>query len=204
MVLYITLSKGTMFGGKSSELEKRYRQYIAINKYAEAQGKQKMRILVTKPYIDTRDSNLHIVTHDGKKIPCIQMKNLMDINIDDYDVIIIDEAQWFPDLYQFVEKNFHKNARIHIAGLNGDKHQRNFGNGDINLISPFCSEETKHNGMCHFCGDPAPFTKYKGMSQELNIPGGDDEYYTVCAKHLDTPVEKKWGGILRDITSILL
>lgn len=188
MVLYVTLSKGTMFGGKSSELERRYRQYVAIDRHAEQQGKKKMRILVTKPCMDTRNSNSHIVTHDGKMIPCTQMKNLSSINVDDYDVIIIDEAQWFPDLYQFIEQNFHKNARIHVAGLNGNKNQRNFG--DVNLISPFCSEEQMHCGMCYFCGDPAPFTREKEESKEINKPGGDDDYFTACNKHLNTPFPK--------------
>lgn len=177
MVLYITVDKGTMFGGKSSTLERLYRQY----------KKKNVSILSIKHSIDNRyDSGNNIVTHDGKKMPCVCMKNLMDIDLSLWDVVIIDEAQWFEDLYDFISSNFNKfDTRIHIAGLNGDKHQKSFG--DINRISPFCSEERVHYAMCAVCGDSAPFTKYRGDSDCRDIIGGDDDYYTVCHKHLHIP-----------------
>lgn len=182
MAMYVTLDKGTMFGGKSSILYKKYRQYMK-----QKRGEKHLKMLVVKHAIDIRyGGESHIVTHDGKKIPCTRILKLKDINPTDWDVIIIDEGQFFPDLYQWLDTHFNTcNTRVHIAGLNGDKKQKNFG--DINIISPFCSEERIHYGMCAVCGDTAPFTKYRRDSDEQAIVGGDDDYYTVCHKHLNVP-----------------
>ena len=185
MVMYITLDKGTMFGGKSSELCKLHRQYSKKKRYISVTESEKLRLLVIKHGVDTRyDGSQHIVTHDKKKIPCARINRLLDINPYDWDVIIIDEGQFFPDLYDWISKHFSIcNTRVHVAGLNGDKNQGNFG--DINRISPFCSEERIHYGMCAVCGEKAPFTKYRGDSVEQTVVGGDDDYYTVCHRHLD-------------------
>lgn len=179
--MYITCDKGTMFGGKSSALHKRYRQYQIQQRYGEP-----MKILVIKHSIDTRyGGNDHIITHDGKKIPCIRVQDLNEIEPSQWDVIFIDEAQFFLDLKEWVERYFCTCVtRVHIAGLNGDKNQKNFG--DINLISPYCSEEQVHYSMCIRCGNPAPFTKCRADSQEQTLIGGDDEYYTVCVHHLNS------------------
>lgn len=180
MVLYITLDKGTMFGGKSSELCRYYQQY----------RKKKLRLLALKHSIDCRyDGDDFIITHDRKKIPCLRVSTLKDITPGDWDVILLDEGQFFPDLYDWIERHFLScDTRVHIAGLNGDKNQKNFG--DINRISPFCSEERVHYAMCAVCGDKAPFSKFKGDCPQRILVGGDDEYYTVCARHLSTPVSE--------------
>lgn len=177
MTIYLTSDKGTMFGGKSSALWRYYRQYTK---------KKHLRIICIKPLKDNRYSCEHIVTHDNKRIPCVRVEHLMEIDTSEWDVIIVDEGQWFSDLYLFVSTYFRLGSfRMHVAGLNGDKNQTNFG--DINAISPFCSEEYVHYGMCAVCGDKAPFTKERIIREDRDIPGGDDDYYTVCHKHLDIP-----------------
>ena len=170
-----------MFGGKSSALWKRYRQYMT-----QRMNGSILQIAVIKHSLDTRyDDDQHITTHDGKKIPCIHLSSLESIDPREWDVIMIDEGQWFNDLYSWIEKYFSLcHTRIHIAGLNGDKNQKNFG--DINLLSPFCSEEHIHYGMCVICGDSAAFTRYKGDSNERDIIG--DDYYTVCHRHLNVNI----------------
>jgi thymidine kinase len=182
MVLYVTLDKGTMFGGKSSMLYKYYRQYMK-----KKSGGKHLRITVIKHTIDTRyGGDTHIITHDGKKVPCTRISSLMDIDPREWDVIMIDEGQFFPDLYKWLEMYFRAyDTHVHIAGLNGDKQQKNFG--DINTISPFLSEERVHYGMCAVCGDSAPFTRYRGDSDEQAVVGDDNDYYTVCRRHLDIP-----------------
>jgi len=182
MVMYVTLDKGTMFGGKSSALCKLYIQYMK-----QKRNGQSLRILIVKHAIDDRyDGEHYIVTHDGKKIPCIRISHMRDIAPDEWDVLIIDEGQFFPDLYQWLDMHFQRlDTRVHIAGLNGDKRQRNFG--DINLISPFCSREVTHYAMCAVCGEDAPFTKDRSNSSDIISVGGDNKYYTVCHRHLNVP-----------------
>lgn len=174
--MYLTLVKGPMWAGKSTELCNLYRQY----------KKKNTRILAMKHKKDTRYSSEYICTHDGGKIPCITLDKLVGIEVGDYDVILIDEAQWFSDLYEFISMNFNTNIRIHVAGLSGDKNQHNFG--QVNMISPYCSKETIKYAICDICGDDAPFSKCKLSSPEIDKVGGSDEYYAVCHKHINTSI----------------
>lgn len=112
------------------------------------------------------------------------MEHLKDIDMDELAkdiVILVDEAQWFDDLYDWVESNFHRNIRVHIAGLNGDKNRKQFG--QVNLLSSMCSEENIHYALCHVCGEKAPFSLCKYRDLPRDTPGNSDIYYTVCHKH---------------------
>lgn len=175
MPMYLTLDKGTMRGGKSSALCTWYRRYLPL---------KGSKILVVKPAKDTRWSPMYVTTHDGTQIPCTTIGNLMDIDVSLWNIIIIDEGQWFDDLLQFIETHFYTTSlSVHVAGLNGDKHQRNFG--QINMISPYCSKEIIHYSICIICGNDAPFTKERIPSVDRDIPGDMDRYYTVCHKHIN-------------------
>lgn len=179
MVIYLTLDKGTMFGGKSSRL---------YNYYIDYKDRMDMKMLVLKHSIDSRYSIDHIVTHDGMRIPCTAVDSLSNIDPSVWDVIIIDEGQFFNDLYIWIHEHFYTcNTTIHVAGLNGDKNSNSFG--DINLLSPLCSEERVHYGRCIVCGSPAPFTRYSGDSDSQIVIGDDMVYYTVCINHLCTNIK---------------
>ncbi len=173
-VMYLTVDKGSMRGGKSTALWMRYQEY-------QRQGK--LRILVLKHELDTRYSLDHIVTrgNPGHRIPCKRVRDLGWIQTKDWDVIIIDEAQWFKDLEPWCRAHFHEDIRVHIAGLNGDRDQQCYG--QVNLLSPMCSEEVVHYARCQICNEIAPFTIYMGTKLGRDIVG-DDGYYTVCQKHV--------------------
>lgn len=171
--MYVGACYGPMFAGKTSYLETKHRQFSK---------KKENRILGVKPLKDTRNDVDHISTHNGYKIPAIRKEILCDINVEEYDVILIDEAQWFPDLYSFIESNMGKNCRVYVAGLDGDIYQKKFG--QVIDIIPFCSEKVPVVSVCDICGDPAPFSKRRGESSERDVPGGAELYYTVCSKHL--------------------
>lgn len=174
MVMYLTLDKGTMFGGKSSRLHEYYLGY---------KEREDVSLLVLKHRIDTRYSTDHIVTHDGRMMPCTAVETLSGIDPSVWDVIIIDEGQFFHDLYTWVSTHFYTcDTIVHIAGLNGDKRRNSFG--DINRLSPFCSEERVHYGRCIVCDAPAPFTSYRGDDDSQIVVGSDMDYYTVCINHL--------------------
>ena len=46
-----------------------------------------------------------VVSHNKTSEPCVSLDKLSDIqyikDFDDYDVVIIEEAQFFPDLYDY-------------------------------------------------------------------------------------------------------
>jgi thymidine kinase len=172
--MYLTVDKGPMFSGKTTSLCKRYRKYMSM--------KNKPRIGAFSHSLDERNGKGLIFSHDGLSVSCKSIKDINEIDIDSYEVIFIDEGQFFVGLYDFVKNNFHKNVTIHVAGLNGDKNQDTFG--DINRLSPLCSEEKLHKSVCFECGNNATFSKCLIDSNEVINIGSENEYQAVCGKCL--------------------
>lgn len=173
--MYLTVDKGPMWGGKTTRLLLLYEQYRSM----------KIPCLIIKHTRDNRTPIDVLATHGGKNIPCISMEHLMRIDMDGLakgTIILVDEAQWFDDLYEWVRINFHRDIKVHVAGLNGDKNQEPFG--QVNMLSSMCSEEHTHYALCHICGDRAPFSlcRYKDLPRDS--PGNGNLYYTVCYRHL--------------------
>lgn len=172
--MFLTVDKGPMFSGKTSALISRYISYI--------KNCVKNPLKVYKHSFDNRKNSTHISTHDGKEIPCISITSITEIDLKKDDIIFIDEAQFFEGLFDWIKKNFNVSCKVHIAGLNSDFKQESFG--DINLLSPLCSEEILHLSMCKICQNPAPFSVRKNDSTSQVLIGNEDLYYTVCSKHL--------------------
>jgi thymidine kinase len=106
----------------------------------------------------------------------------MNVDVNNYDVILIEEAQWFDDLVEFIELNRNSPCRFYVFGLVGDINRNKFGH--IADIIHLASNITMFHGVCEFCGDDSSFTKRKGDIKERDVPGGDELYYTVCYKHV--------------------
>ena len=85
---------GPMFSGKSEELIRRLRR-------AEIAGQ---RALIAKPRIDDRYDIGHVVSHAGAKMRAVAVARPEEIPglTDGYDVIGIDEVQFFPPEIVFV------------------------------------------------------------------------------------------------------
>jgi thymidine kinase len=102
------------------------------------------------------------------------------------DCIIIEEAQFFRGLQQFVWSCLRSNKTIHIllVGLDGDANQTPFG--EISQCIPLASSIVKLNALCSQCkdGTEAPYTIKKSGSESQIDVGGSDKYEAVCLKHL--------------------
>jgi thymidine kinase len=87
----ITIIFGPMFSGKSTELLKRVRRLEL----------QKKKCLVVNYNLDNRYSAEDVVsTHDKIMVKAVKrnrLEEILDI-YNDYDVIAIDEGQFFPDV----------------------------------------------------------------------------------------------------------
>jgi len=170
---------GPMFSGKSSYALSYIRRQHSIDK----------KVLVIKPDIDTRysDENM-LVTHDKEKSPCIlwDVKKHLDTEIQDYDCIVLEEAQFFRGLTTFVTNvvNVFKKDVL-VVGLDGDAHQVLFG--EILYCIPWATKVTKLCALCKHCKDGtlAPFTKkLQGDASKQVDVGGENKYVSVCLKHL--------------------
>lgn len=162
---------GPMFAGKTS--------YI-IEKFNSD------NTLAIKPIIDNRYKIKEIVSHDGKKIPCISVNNLISlnskINFNEFENIIIDEGQFFGDLGEFINilESYHVN--VFIAALNGDFNRKPFK--VISNLYARANQIIFKQGRCNFCTNKSCFTwKFESNSNfsgcQIDV-GGVEKYQPVC------------------------
>jgi len=172
---YLELIIGPMFSGKSSRLIQIIRKYRILNQ----------SILVIKPNIDDRYSdNPEIVTHNNEKEECITKNTLAEVeNVDMYKVIVIEEGQFFPDIYEKVSE-WCKTKNIYVGGLNGDANQNVFGN--LYKLLPLVDEIVFLKALCKICNDgtPAIFSKKNIVNDKVVEVGGVDMYQAVCRVHI--------------------
>lgn len=178
MSLKITL--GCMYSGKSTELLRLYRRYNLIY--------DSQNILVITHQIDNRYGEQVISTHDKNQIPSHSLTNLMNIYETEIffqsQVIFIEEAQFFPDLKEFVLLAVERlNKKVYVFGLDGDFQRKPFG--QILDLIPYCDKVVKLKAICSICQDGTEgiFTKRIVDSQEQTLVGNQDSYIAVCRKH---------------------
>ena len=183
----LELFLGPMYSGKTSKLLEIYKQCSFCN----------IPVAVINHCADTRYHESMLSTHDKVMIPCIQTKKLSDIwnNIDinqtftnnaskhiklrTAEVILINEGQFFDDLYSCVNDMLLEKKKVYVAGLDGDFERNRFG--QILDLIPICDSVTKFKSLCSICKNGAPgifslrLTKEK---QQTLI--GSDNYIPVC------------------------
>jgi thymidine kinase len=177
---YLELIVGNMFSGKSTELIRRIKTFKSINK----------KVLVINYIHDNRYSTDSVATHDKLKVESKKTELLMDLLNDalEYQIICIDEGQFFKDLIGFVKTcvDVHK-KHIIVSGLDGDSNRNKFGH-ILDLI-PIADSLIKLKAYCINCSDGtyAPFTKKikicNDQIDEIIDIGSADKYIPVCRYH---------------------
>jgi len=191
---YLELIIGPMFSGKTSYLLDVYKKCKLCN----------IPIAVINHSSDDRytDNNNLLSTHDKTMVPCILTKSLMDLwNYDSLEenyssqsdshmlvrnanVILINEGQFFEDLYPCVLDMLREKKQVYICGLDGDFQRQKFGT-ILDLI-PMCDKVTKLNSLCGICknGTPGIFSKRISNEKEQFLIGSDN-YIAVCRNCYD-------------------
>ena len=175
----IELIIGCMFSGKSTETIRLCNRYKSINK----------KCLVIKHNTDTRyDNGNKLSTHDKSQIECISSNiliNFIESEIfNESEIIIIEEAQFFEDLFEFVTKSADQfNKTLIVTGLDGDFKRNMFG--DILRLIPHAEKITRLDAYCSLCNDgtKAYFTKRITDNKNINLVGNQDTYKAVCRFH---------------------
>lgn len=174
---YLEIILGSMFSGKTSRLVEIFKQCTFCN----------IPIIVINHAIDERYDNLMLSTHDKVKIPCMKTENLMDLFkkegtnncIENSEVILVNEGQFFTDLYEFVELSLKKGKKIYVCGLDGDFERKKFG--QILDIIPLCDKVTKLLSLCSICKNGTPGIFSKRITEEtIQTIVGSDNYIPVC------------------------
>jgi thymidine kinase len=147
---YLEIILGPMFAGKTTKLIEKYRECIFLSE----------KVCVINYEEDKRYDEVKLSSHDLIKINSLNVKKLKDIIDIDAEVFLINEGQFFNDLYEVVLHLVEKlNKTVYVYGLDGDYKRDNFGK-ILDLI-PICNKVKKLTAMCNICkdGTKAYFTK---------------------------------------------
>ena len=171
---YLGLFMGCMYSGKTSRL-------IAIYHECKQTGKS---VCVINYAGDTRYHAELMSSHDRVMIPCTKVLNIYDVFknnkklLEETDVFLINEGQFFPDLFEVVKLlvNYHKKI-VYVGGLDGDFERKQFG--QLIKLIPLATAYEKLYAKCA-CGEKAAFTKRRTNDEEQTVIGGTDMYIPVC------------------------
>ncbi|XP_040583494.1 thymidine kinase, cytosolic [Lepeophtheirus salmonis] len=166
----IQLIIGPMFSGKSTELIRRLKRY-QIAKY---------KCLNIKYAKDTRYDSNAISTHDRIVLDAVSSLSLDTLKerAMDFDVIGIDEGQFFPDIVSFCETMANSGKIVVIAALDGTFQRKGFPN--IMELVPLSESVTKLNSVCMICYGEGSYTKRTTNEKEIEVIGGTETYMSVC------------------------
>jgi len=172
-----------MFSGKSTLLLTRYRRYKIAGK----------RCLLIKYANDDRyeESESMIVTHDQLKYQAISSTQLKDLNeyINDFDVICIDEIQFYPDAAEYCDRWANQGKIVEACGLSGDYQRKPFE--QISLLVALSDDIEHVKAVCRDTGLDAPFSKRISHEKEQEVIGGQDKYLAVSRQAFFAAIKKR-------------
>ncbi len=192
---YLELIIGPMFSGKTSRLVEVYKQCQFCN----------IDVSVINHNIDNRYDEELLSTHDKVKIPCIKTERLRDVYFNNESlslendniknipriqdkseiarssVILINEGQFFDDLYEVVVEMLQCGKKVYVCGLDGDFERKKFG--QILDLIPLCDKVEKLTSLCSLCknGTRGIFSMRLTQETEQTVVGSDI-YIPVCRK----------------------
>lgn len=162
---------GSMFSGKTEELIRRVKR-------AEI---ARQKVCIFKPTIDIRYSREDVVSHNSTSIPAYPVENsrLIAHHGADYDVIGIDEAQFFDDgIIDICNNLANEGKRVIIAGLDMDYLGHPFGPMP-NLLA-IADEVYKTRAICMQCGRLANYSYRIAEGEQQIMLGEKLEYMPLC------------------------
>ena len=167
----IKLIIGPMFSGKSTMLTDTVRKFVYKG----------MKTVLVNFAADKRyDKEGKIVTHEQVKYNALSCYQLQDnlTELMKYDVIGIDEGQFFPDLVE-VSETLCKNGKIVVvSALSGNFKMEPFEN-----VSKLISKADKIKllkAYCFFCHKRAGFSLRTVRNDKEILIGASDMYRPVC------------------------
>lgn len=177
---------GPMFSGKTTELIRITRQYQSINK----------KMIIINYSRDTRyDAEGNISSHNleilKKTLSLENLDSLLTTHYDliqEVDVIVIDEIQFFRDCFDVIRYLVEtENKIVVVSGLDGDYLQNPFG--DICKLSAFSDYFLRLNAICKLSGNfsDAHFTRRLVSSDKTELIGSTDSYIAVSRKIYNLP-----------------
>ena len=178
---------GPMFAGKTTELIRRVERYVIAGK----------RAIVFKPSIDARYDSSKVAAHNGLKFGAYVVppdeagvEAIGKLGLD-YDVVAVDEVQFFPPSLADVLNELADSRVVIAAGLNLDFRGEPFET--TMRAMAFADRVISLTAVCKVCGRPATRTQrlINGLPAPRDSPrilvGGGDSYEARCRRHYVRP-----------------
>ncbi len=181
---WIEVIVGSMFSGKSEELIRRLRR-------AEIAGQ---RVLIVKPRIDDRYDVAHVVSHAGAKMRAVAAESSREILrlAAGYDVVGVDEAQFFDDgIVDVCRQLVADGRRVVCAGLDLDFRGEPFG--PVPALLALAERVDKLQAICVRCGEAGTRTQriVDGVPADYDEPiiviGAQEAYEARCRTCHEVP-----------------
>lgn len=162
---------GSMFSGKTEELIRRLKRARIA----------RQRVMIFKPAMDTRYSDVDVVSHDHNSIistPVGSSKEILKKGAG-YDVIGIDEAQFLDKgIVDVCNRLAYNGVRVIVAGLDMDYLGNPFG--PMPDLCAVADEVTKVHAICVKCGSLA-YASHRLVRNSAQVMLGEkEEYEPLC------------------------
>ncbi|HKK89516.1 MAG TPA: thymidine kinase [Saprospiraceae bacterium] len=168
---WIEVICGAMFSGKTEELIRRLKRAGFANQ----------RVLTFKPALDKRYHEKDVISHDENVLesyPVEESSFILDFSAD-YEVIGIDEAQFFDDgLVEVCEELANRGKRVVVAGLDMDYKGKPFG--PVPNLLAVAEYITKVHAICKQCGSLATHSYRIASGEDQVLLGEKDSYEPRC------------------------
>ena len=178
---WIEVICGSMFSGKTEELIRRLkRAQIA-----------RLKVEIFKPVIDKRYDDVEVVSHDESSIHSTPVHTSSQILLyaNDFDVVGIDEAQFFDDqLAEVCSRLADMGVRVIVAGLDMDYTGKPFG--PIPALLAVAEYVDKLHAICMKCGKLAQFSHRVVDDESLVMLGEKDVYQPLCRRCFVKEIKK--------------
>ena len=191
----LTVIFGPMFSGKTTRLIQELTRFVDVTLESHS-----TKCLLINHTFDDRNPELKVSSHASSfkgvsdLIEIVQVSSLQEVSYENYDVIGIDEGQFYSDLETVIQwVNNGKN--VIISGLISDAFMNPFGK--IYTLIPFSDNVIQCHAICSECiknhgriitpdalsAMKAPFTFRLNKSDSQIEVGASDKYIPVCRHH---------------------
>lgn len=184
-----TLILAPMFGGKTSYLLHildvlgRATQCLYINHASDTRSDDYFS--THNPILDITEISNKLQNQNTDMLKASRLGQIPDETVSKYQVVVIDEAQFYPDLdYQVRRWVDALGIEVYVAGLSGDSKRRNFG--DIHLLLPFADSVVMlRDTLCADCCEKGRRETSLFTFREKDLTGeqiqiGNKEFRPLC------------------------
>ncbi|KAH3756762.1 thymidine kinase [Pelomyxa schiedti] len=167
-----------MFSGKTTELLRRIKRYTVAKKTCVVIKYYNDTRYDAQPNNNARQHQPRCATHDHQQWDAVDCVTLSEVeeSASTFDVIGIDEGQFFLDVVPFCEKMANKGKVVVVAALDGTFQRKPFGS--ILQLVPLAESVTKLTAVCMCCYKDAAFSRRLGSETEIEVIGGADNALT--------------------------